>query len=156
MCKRIVLDSICMCMFRKPGTWLYVYVECISIYVFDSVWQHEDQPLSVKHTAALECRYAASRVCHVYRAHYVLLIAVRVTTQRLLCSLSQAEYMAKFEQYRRARADARPESACTSGQQPMRLAIGGGAARVKQLPGKQSAVNLKPERTPLRSSRLQS
>ncbi|DBA65600.1 TPA: hypothetical protein ACH3X2_002665 [Trebouxia sp. C0005] len=67
---------------------------------------------------------------------------------------SKAEYMAKFEQYRKARAEAKPASACSSGQQPSRLTMGAGAARVKA-PVKQSSVSLKPERTPLRPSSLQ-
>ncbi|KAL0024480.1 hypothetical protein WJX77_008530 [Trebouxia sp. C0004] len=67
---------------------------------------------------------------------------------------SKAEYMAKFEQYRKARAEAKPASACSSGQQPSQLTMGAGAARVKA-PVKQSSVSLKPERTPLRTSSLQ-
>ena len=62
--------------------------------------------------------------------------------------------MAKFEEYRKARAAAKPASAGESGQQPSRLALGAGASRVKA-PVKHSHVNLKPERTPLRNSALQ-
>ena len=59
--------------------------------------------------------------------------------------------MAKFEEYRKARAAAKPALAGDSGQQPSR---GAGASRVKA-PVKHSHVNLKPERTPLRNSSLQ-
>ena len=64
----------------------------------------------------------------------------------------QAEYMAKFEQYRKSRAEAKPASALSSGQQASRLAMGAG--RVKSTV-KQMSVNLRPERTPLRNTRLQ-
>ena len=62
--------------------------------------------------------------------------------------------MAKFEQYRKARAEAKPVSAVGSGQQASRLTLGAGAARVKASV-KPLSVNLRPERTPLRNSSLQ-
>ena len=75
-------------------------------------------------------------------------------TLTTVCVHMQAEYMAKFEQYRKARAEAKPVSACSTSQQSSRLTMGAGAARVKAAV-KQSAVSLKPERTPLRTSCLQ-
>ena len=68
----------------------------------------------------------------------------------------QAEYMAKFEQYRKARADGKPASALhakgteSSGKTTMTA----GAARVKAAV-RQPAVSMKPERTPLRKTAFQ-
>ena len=60
--------------------------------------------------------------------------------------------MAKFEQYRKARAEAKPVSALGSGQQASRLTMGAGRVKTSV---KQMSVNLRPERTPLRNSSLQ-
>ena len=68
----------------------------------------------------------------------------------------QAEYMAKFEQYRKARAEGKPASAlpAKSSEQSARAGMAAGAARVKAVV-KQPTVSMKPERTPLRTSSLQ-
>ena len=60
--------------------------------------------------------------------------------------------MAKFEQYRKARAEAKPASVLASGQQASRLTMGAGRVKTSV---KQTSVNLRPERTPLRNSSLQ-
>ena len=60
--------------------------------------------------------------------------------------------MAKFEQYRKARAEAKPTSALGSGQQASRLTMGAGRVKTSVKP---MSVSLQPERTPLRKSSLQ-
>lgn len=67
----------------------------------------------------------------------------------------QAEYIAKFEQYKKARAEGKPVSALAkSSDNDARTGMAAGAARVKATV-KQSNVSMKPERTPLRTSSLQ-